>query len=57
MISGHFWILSRIYMINAAWQEMDANLGYAGMRMWSSRNLVLLLKLLLSMTVSFEAVT
>jgi hypothetical protein len=37
---------SRIYMINATWQEMDANLGYAGMRTWNSLSQVSLLKLL-----------
>jgi len=44
--------LSRIYMINAAWQEKDANLGYAGTRMWNSQNRALLLKLWCSMKVS-----
>jgi hypothetical protein len=33
------------FMINATWQEMGANLGYAGMRTWSSLNQVSLPKL------------
>jgi hypothetical protein len=31
-------------MISATWQETDANLGYAGMRMWSLQSQPLLLK-------------
>ena len=41
-----FLLPSRIFMITATWQEMDANLGYAGMRTWSSQSQVSLLKLL-----------
>lgn len=46
MISGpNEKLLSRIFMINATWQEMGANLGYAGLRMWNLRSQVLLLML------------
>jgi hypothetical protein len=44
-------------MISATWQEMDANLGPAGMRMWSSQSQVWLHKLLFLTRVCFMDVT
>jgi hypothetical protein len=40
------------FVINATWQETDANLGDAGMRMWSSVSRPLLPRHLSSMRVS-----